>query len=232
MSLVRLEHVVKQYPGTDRRRALEVAELAFRAGEVVAILGPSGSGKSTLLNLIGGLDRPTSGRVTSCGSELASLSAGALGEYRRLEVGFVFQFYNLVDSLTARENVELAARLSQSDARADDLLEAVGLGGFGDRFPSELSGGQQQRVAIARALAKRPPLLLCDEPTGALDEASGQQVIDLLLQAAVDSGCAVLIVTHNEALARAAHRIVRLRDGMVVADETLPSRSAAPFQDG
>lgn len=182
-------------------------------------MGPSGSGKTTLLNLLGGLDSPTEGSVEVEGQPLGTLDARGLTLFRRRTAGFVFQFFNLVPSLTARENVQLAGELVGAQAaEADAWLEQVGLGGLGDRFPSELSGGQQQRVAIARALVKRPRLLLADEPTGALDHETGRAVFALLRSMATAQGCAVVVVTHDEDLTAFADRVIRLRDGAVRFD--------------
>lgn len=221
MALIEATGLTKVYGAAVPVRALAEASFAVEAGQVVVILGPSGSGKTTLLNLIGGLDRPTEGTLSVAGVALGELDGDALCGYRRAKVGFVFQFFNLIPSLTARENVLFAAELNPSAdpaAEATRLLDAVGLGTKADRFPSELSGGEQQRVAIARALAKRPAVLLCDEPTGALDQETGKQVLELLRGAAGD-GCAVLIVTHNSALARIADRVVRLKDGRIASDD-------------
>ncbi|MDE3074570.1 MAG: ABC transporter ATP-binding protein [Chloroflexota bacterium] len=216
--LVLLDEAEKSYGDGLRTTALRPTSLSVAKGEFVVILGPSGSGKSTLLNLIGGLDRPTAGKVLVAGSDLAGLSAGELADYRRLEVGFVFQFYNLIPSLTARENVQLAAELSGVQRNVDEVLAAVGIEGRADHFPAQLSGGEQQRVAIARALVKQPPLLLCDEPTGALDYETGKAVLGLLQSLVQDGGRTVLLVTHNTALADMATRLVRLKDGSVVSD--------------
>ena len=215
----RLDHVTKEYGERVRTCAVSAVDLEIAAGEVTLLLGPSGSGKTTVLNLLGGLDQPTQGKVTVLGQELGTLSRRGLTLFRRHNVGFVFQFFNLVPSLTASENVQIAAELV-GGGRADAArwLERVGLGQHLDRFPSELSGGQQQRVAIARALAKKPRLLLADEPTGALDHEAGAQVVGLLADAARSSGCAVIIVTHDESLTKAADRVIRLRDGRIVSD--------------
>jgi putative ABC transport system ATP-binding protein len=220
MMLARLEHAGKIYGDKVKTRALAPLDLELRDGEVALLLGPSGSGKTTLLNLLGGLDAPSEGRVVVTDHDLGALGRRALTLFRRGAIGFVFQFFNLVPSLTARENVQLAAELTGSDGKAADAwLARVGLAGLEDRFPSELSGGQQQRVAIARALAKRPRLLLADEPTGALDHDTGHKVMALLQEAARDQKCAVVIVTHDEALTTYADRVIRLRDGRVVSDE-------------
>jgi len=225
-TLAQLEGAGKIYGVQVPTRALYPTDLEIGAQEVCCILGPSGSGKTTLLNLLGGLDRPSEGRVVVDGRDLAHLSRRALTLFRRASVGFVFQFFNLVPSLTARENVLVAGELvggKRSDA--DAWLARVGLAGLEDRFPSELSGGQQQRVAIARALAKKPRLLLADEPTGALDHEAGAQIISLLVEAGHGGHCTVVLVTHDEALAAAAGRVLRLRDGKVVSDDM---RKAVP----
>ena len=219
MTLVALAHAAKSYGDKVVTRALVPTDLELRERELTLLLGPSGSGKTTLLNLIGGLDRPTEGRVVVDGRDLGALSRRELTLFRRELLGFVFQFFNLVPNLTARENVMVAAELTGATrADADRWLARVGLEGLGDRFPSELSGGQQQRVAIARALAKRPRLLLADEPTGALDHESGQQIVKLLVEAAHAEGCAVVVVTHDEDLVRHADRVIRLRDGRIATD--------------
>ena len=223
MTLARLEHAGKVYGVQVRTRALAPTDLEVRAGELLLLLGPSGSGKTTLLNLLGGLDAPSEGKVIVDGRELAGLGRRGLTLFRRRSVGFVFQFFNLVPSLTARENVLVAAELNGARAAdADAWLARVGLAGLEDRFPSEMSGGQQQRVAIARALGKRPRLLLADEPTGALDHETGNQVITLLREATRSEGCAVVVVTHDEGLLPYADRVVRMRDGKIVSDEPRP----------
>ena len=217
--VARLRGAGKVYGQQVKTRALAPTTLDLAPGELTALLGPSGSGKTTLLNLLGGLDTPSEGTVEVEGRALGGLDARALALFRRGTVGFVFQFFNLVPNLTALENVQLAAELvggSEADARA--WLEKVGLGTLADRFPSELSGGQQQRVAIARALAKKPRLLLADEPTGALDHDAGKQVLELLAQAARGERCAVVVVTHDEAIVPHADRVLRLHDGGVVSD--------------
>jgi putative ABC transport system ATP-binding protein len=220
MTLAHLAHATKVYGQKVKTPALAPTDLEIQDGELALLLGPSGSGKTTLLNLLGGLDAATEGRVIVSERDLGTLGRRALTLFRRESVGFVFQFFNLVPSLTARENVQLAAELAGGDRRAaDQWLERVGLGGLQDRFPSELSGGQQQRVAIARALAKRPRLLLADEPTGALDHDTGQKVMALLQSAAREQECAVVVVTHDEGLTSFADRVIRLRDGAIVSDE-------------
>ena len=199
-------------------RALKPTDLVIPAGEMIVVLGPSGSGKTTLLNLIGGIERLTAGRLLVEGRDLGALGGEELTRYRREEVGFVFQFFNLVPTLTALENVQLVAELvGRGDASAQTLRE-VGLGDRLHRFPAALSGGEQQRVAIARALAKRPRLLLCDEPTGSLDLDTGRQILALLQEASRDGSRTVVVVTHNSAVAEAADRVIRMRSGEIVAD--------------
>lgn len=199
--------------------ALQDVDLAIPRGELVVLLGPSGCGKSTLLNLVGGLDTPTAGSLACDGVELSTANERERTRYRRDRIGFVFQFFNLVPTLTARENVALAASLSGTPRSVDDVLEAVGLGGRARHFPGELSGGEQQRVALARALVKNPPILLCDEPTGELDFETGRTVLSLLHRIHHEQGQTVLLVTHNAAIGRMADRVVRLRNGRIVADE-------------
>ena len=226
----RLEHATKEYGDGVRTRALSAVDLEIHGGQVTLLLGPSGSGKTTLLNLLGGLDQPTDGKVIALGQDLGALSRRGLTLFRRANVGFIFQFFNLVPSLTASENVQIAADLVGHAGRDESMtwLTRVGLGGLGDRFPSELSGGQQQRVAIARALAKKPRLLFADEPTGALDHEAGAQVVDLIVNAARSSGCAVVVVTHDEALTTHSDRVIRLRDGRIVSDRATAATEQAP----
>ena len=217
-ALIRLEHVAKTFRmGEVEVRALRDVTLDVQAGELLVIIGPSGSGKTTLLNLLGGLDLPTSGTVRFRGRDLAALGAKARGAYRRKELGFVFQFFNLIPNLTARENVMVAVEISDDPMEVEESLRLVGLGDRMDHFPAQLSGGEQQRVAIARALAKNPELLLCDEPTGALDYDSGKRVLRLLRDVNRDLGKTVVIITHNLAISRLADRLVRMRSGEVVA---------------
>ncbi|MFY8135573.1 MAG: ABC transporter ATP-binding protein [Aquimonas sp.] len=214
--LFRLRGVGRVYgSGASAVHALCGVDLDLYAGEVVVVLGPSGSGKSTLLNILGGLDAPSSGSVEFEGQRLDQADERALGEYRRRHVGFVFQFYNLIPGLTAAENIELVTDIADDPMLAEEALGQLGLGGRGDSFPSQLSGGEQQRVAIARALAKRPRVLLCDEPTGALDLATGVRVLDALMQANARSGSLSLIVTHNADMARLGDRVVRFADGAI-----------------
>lgn len=202
-------------------RALDGVDLEISEGESVGLLGPSGSGKTTLLNVIGGIEEATSGEVFVAGSDIAHLSRNELTAYRRDRVGFVFQFFNLVPTLTALENVQLLAEVTGTDAegRSRAALARVGLAEVAERFPAQLSGGQQQRVAIARALVKEPPLVLCDEPTGSLDLDTGRQVLSVLRDLAREGHHTVLLVTHNSEIARMANRVVRLHSGAIASDE-------------
>ncbi|MDH4103392.1 MAG: ABC transporter ATP-binding protein [Thermoleophilia bacterium] len=208
--------------GASAVEALRAASLSIDRGELVVVLGPSGSGKTTLLNLIGALERPSRGTLVVVGRELETLDEGERTSFRREQVGFVFQFFNLVPSLTALENVALVLELTGRDdveRRATHALEAVGLGDRLDHFPAQLSGGEQQRVAIARAVAKDPALVLCDEPTGALDLETGRLVLEELRRLNREDGRTVLMVTHNSAIAAMADRVVRMRSGEIVAVE-------------
>ncbi len=210
--------------GQIRVHALAGVDLEFYEGEFTVLLGPSGSGKSTLLNILGGLDTATGGHVWFRDQELTGLGDRALTAYRRDHVGFVFQFYNLVASLTARENVQLVTDVSKNPMRPAEALAMVGLGPRLDHFPAELSGGEQQRVAIARAIAKRPDVLLCDEPTGALDSQTGVQVLEALKRVNDELGTTTVIITHNVAIRRMAHRVLRFQDGRLVGAETNETR--------
>ncbi len=215
---LRLAKLGKSY-GTDATRvvALHELNLEVQAGEFVVLLGPSGSGKTTLLNIIGGIDQPSEGTIEVRGRDIGKLNRKLRTQYRREHVGFVFQFFNLVPTLTALENVELLAELTGPDARARSraALDRVGLGTVVDRFPAQLSGGQQQRVAIARAIVKQPPLLLCDEPTGSLDLLTGRQVLEVLSDLARHSQQTVILVTHNSQIARMADRVLWLHSGAI-----------------
>jgi putative ABC transport system ATP-binding protein len=196
--------------------ALAGVDLELYRGEIVVILGPSGSGKSTLLNILGGLDAPTSGTVHFLEHDLAEKDDEALTRYRREHVGFVFQFFNLVPSLTARENVELVTEIAEKPMDASRALTLVGLGGRLDHFPAQMSGGEQQRVAIARAIAKQPDVLLCDEPTGALDFETGKLVLQVLDRVNRELGTTVALITHNAGIAAMADRVIRMRSGRIV----------------
>jgi putative ABC transport system ATP-binding protein len=199
--------------------ALRDVDLDLVAGELVVLLGPSGSGKSTLLNILGGLDVPSSGHVRYRDHDLSSADEAALTRYRREHVGFVFQFYNLIPSLTARENVALVTDIADDPMEPEEALGLVGLGERLDHFPAQLSGGEQQRVAIARAVAKRPELLLCDEPTGALDFSTGRVVLSVLDRVNRELGTTTVLITHNAPIAAMADRVVRLADGRIKSDE-------------
>ncbi len=201
-------------------RALRGIDLRVDGGEFVVLLGPSGSGKTTLLNVVGAIEHPTGGSVMCAGLEISRLGPAASTAYRRRQVGFVFQFFNLIPTLTALENVQLVAELTGrgAETRSEAALQAVGLGEKSHRFPSQLSGGEQQRVAIARAVVKEPALLLADEPTGSLDLETGRLVLGLLREVSRDGARTVLLVTHNAAIARMADRVVRMRSGTVVDD--------------
>jgi putative ABC transport system ATP-binding protein len=206
-------------------RALRGVDLELFAGEFVVLLGPSGSGKSTLLNILGGLDAPTSGTVECRGHPLTGAGEEALTRFRREHVGFVFQFYNLIPSLTARENVALVTEIAQEPMAPEDALDLVGLRDRMDHFPAQLSGGEQQRVAIARAIAKRPDVLLCDEPTGALDSPTGILVLQALERINRETGALTVVITHNEVIARMADRVIRLKDGRIAGVERNASRA-------
>ncbi|RLE12292.1 MAG: ABC transporter ATP-binding protein [Actinobacteria bacterium] len=202
-------------------RALDTVTFTINAGEFVVLLGPSGSGKTTLLNQIGALEPSTSGSLNVNGLEIAGMSDKERTEYRRSTVGFVFQFYNLIPTLTAQENVALIAEITgaEPEARSDVVLDSVGLSDRLGHFPGEMSGGQQQRVAIARGIVKDPPLLLCDEPTGALDLETGRTILSLLKSTTQGEDRTVFLVTHNSTIAEMADRVIRLRDGRIVGDE-------------
>lgn len=202
---------------------------SINKGELVVILGASGAGKSTLLNILGGMDTNTSGQVIIDGQDISEYNRRQLTTYRRNDIGFVFQFYNLVPNLTAKENVELASEIVSDALDASQALKAVGLASRQDNFPAQLSGGEQQRVAIARALAKKPKLLLCDEPTGALDYHTGKQVLQILQDMSQQHGSTVLIVTHNAALAPIANQVIHIHDGQVKKIEH--NRQPAPIAD-
>ena len=219
--LIVLEAVSRRYgEGPTAVDALKNVNLEVESGEFVVVLGPSGSGKTTLLNLIGGIDSPTSGRVIVNGQDIGKFNLDRRVAYRRDHVGFVFQFFNLIPTLTALENVALIAELTGKDEAASaEALSQVGLTGLLDRFPSALSGGEQQRVAIARALAKRPQLLLCDEPTGALDIETGRRILAVLREINRREGVSLITVTHNAAIGGMGDRVLRMRSGEIVSDE-------------
>ena len=218
MAFVEFENVGKTYHmGEVEIQALHNASFQVEKGELVVIVGPSGAGKTTLLNILGGMDTLTTGRVLLDGKEISALSKKALTEYRRHDVGFVFQFYNLIGNLTALENVELANQICKDPLDAEQVLREVGLEERKRNFPSQLSGGEQQRVAIARALAKNPKLLLCDEPTGALDYQTGKAILQLLQDTGRKTGMTVIIITQNGALTAMADRVIRVKNGTIAS---------------
>ena len=224
MAYIEFDRVVKEYPsGSTTIRALDEASFTADRGELTVILGQSGAGKTTALNILGGMDTATSGRVVVGGRDITGLRKRDLIAYRRMDIGFVFQFYNLVPNLTALENVELASQICPDHFDPADTLHKVGLGDRLSNFPAQLSGGEQQRVSIARAIAKKPKLLLCDEPTGALDYETGKEVLQLLQDICRDENMTVLIITHNSALAPMAHKVVRFRSGKVVGKDVNPA---------
>ena len=219
-AFVTLKDVVKEYKmGEVTITAAGGVNFEIEKGEFCVIVGPSGAGKTTVLNLLGGMDSWTRGSVLVDGRDISKLSPKDLIRYRRLDIGFVFQFYNLVQNLTAKENVELASQICPDPVDAAQMLEEVGLGGRLNNFPAQLSGGEQQRVAIARALAKRPKLLLCDEPTGALDYLTGKSILKLLQDTCRKSGTTVVVITHNSALTPMADRIIRIKNARVESME-------------
>ena len=224
MAYIEFDRVVKEYPsGRTTIRALDEASFTADRGELTVILGQSGAGTTTALNILGGMDTATSGRVVVGGRDITGLRKRDLIAYRRMDIGFVFQFYNLVPNLTALENVELASQICPDHFDPADTLHKVGLGDRLSNFPAQLSGGEQQRVSIARAIAKKPKLLLCDEPTGALDYETGKEVLQLLQDICRDENMTVLIITHNSALAPMAHKVVRFRSGKVVGEDVNPA---------
>ena len=216
MAIVKFDNVTKTYTtGEHEQKVLDNVSFTLDEGKFVVILGPSGAGKSTLLNLLGGLDSPSAGTITVNGKDISKLTDNELADYRAETVGFVFQFYNLIPTLTVYENVELVSEISKNSLDAKKMIEEVGLSDHLHNFPSELSGGEQQRVSIARALAKNPQILLCDEPTGALDSETGVMILKLLLGMAKSYGKTIVIVTHNQSIAKMADIIIRVKNGKI-----------------
>jgi putative ABC transport system ATP-binding protein len=215
--------------GESEVHALRGVDLVIPRGELLVLLGPSGSGKSTLLNILGGLDRPTSGQLCFGDTELTALDEAALTRFRRAHVGFIFQFYNLIPSLTAEENVRLVTDIAANPLDAGEALARVGLAARRHNYPAQLSGGEQQRVAVARAIAKQPQVLLCDEPTGALDSATGVKVLDALAQANHELGATVVIITHNAGIAAMADRVIHFLDGRI-ARQIVNERPVPPSE--
>lgn len=216
---IEFEKVNKIYTmGEVKIHALQEASFTVEKGEICVIVGPSGAGKTTLLNILGGMDSLTAGRVLIDGDDISAYSRRQLTSYRRYDVGFVFQFYNLIQNLTALENVEMATQICKNPLEPTEVLARVGLSDRAENFPAQLSGGEQQRVSIARALAKNPKLLLCDEPTGALDYVTGKQVLKLLQDTGRETGMTVVIITHNSALTAMADRVIKVKNGTVVSE--------------
>ena len=228
MKIVKFKDVTRTYiTGDHVQNALSGVDLELEEGKFVVILGPSGAGKSTFLNLLGGLDNPTSGQIIVDDIDISTLTSDDLADYRAAKVGFIFQSYNLIPTLTVLENIQLVDEIAPDHMSAEELLKEVGLDDHSHQFPHELSGGEQQRVSICRALAKNPKILLCDEPTGALDSETGVVVLKLLLKMARDYGKTIIIVTHNQNIAKMADIVIRIRSGKVTSVEEQPNPLSA-----
>lgn len=229
MAFIEFNDVVKTYKmGEVEIKAVDNISFPIEKGEFVVIVGPSGAGKTTVLNILGGMDTATSGTIIVDGEDISKYNEKELTRYRRDDVGFVFQFYNLIQNLTAVENIQMATQISKNPLDAEQLLGEVGLGARADNFPSQLSGGEQQRVSIARALAKNPKLLLCDEPTGALDYITGKSILKLLQDTCREKGMTVIVITHNSALAPMADKIIKIKNGQV--DKILINAQPTPVE--
>ena len=220
MSVVEFHDVSKIYTmGENKIYAADKVNFTIEQGEFCVIVGPSGAGKTTVLNMLGGMDTVTEGKILVDGAEISSFNERQLTDYRRYDVGFVFQFYNLIQNLTAKENVEIASEICRKPLGAEETLRNVGLAERMDNFPAQLSGGEQQRVSIARAIAKNPKLLLCDEPTGALDYETGKSILKLLQNVCRESGKTVIVITHNQAITQMADRVIHIKNGRVFSEE-------------
>lgn len=229
MSFIEVKNVTKTYKmGEVEIKALDDAGFGIEKGEFVVVVGPSGAGKTTILNILGGMDTATSGEIFVDNEDIAKFDEKALTAYRRDDVGFVFQFYNLVGNLTALENVELALQISKNPLSAKSVLQEVGLSNRMENFPAQLSGGEQQRVSIARALAKNPKLLLCDEPTGALDYVTGKSILKLLQDTCREKGVTIIVITHNLAIAPMADKVIKVKNGKI--DQILQNKRPTPVE--
>ena len=230
MAFIDVKNLSKIYQmGEVKIKAIENVSFSIDEGELVVILGPSGAGKTTILNILGGMDSPTSGKIIVDGTDISKYNRKELTKYRRYDIGFVFQFYNLVGNLTALENVELANQICKNPRDSKETLKSVGLGDRMDHFPAQLSGGEQQRVSIARALAKNPKILLCDEPTGALDSKTGKMIIELLQDTCHQTKTTTIIITHNAIIAEIADKVIRVKNGTI--ESTLVNKNPKPVKE-